>query len=1033
MNYTAKTVTVQERVQMAQDFLKKLFRYMAKGEKIFSYLWLLNQDKSKKNEFDKKSMFFDVTDDNAISGVANKAIELNDSGLNVFVGVNLTDKPSDVNKRAKEENITVQTAIIADIDVANGLWHDGEKYPADFDTAKNFLPFEPSILVDSGAGLHAYILLNAPIRFNTSEERDQAVSRNKAYIEMIRANAGTYSGAVDGVHDLPRVLRLPGTYNLKGGVDNARLCQVVATGAAYSLTDLQDLIKPAPAPAQKISLDYSPQDNAPTDIERARAMLEVIPCSTQTYADWIAVGMILKNNGNDCADWIAWSSTDTERFKVGECERKWAGFQDNGGLTIATLHYFAKNLYGYSEKDFQRDWHKTHDSTNNKKFAQSDDSLKEKLRDVNKKLAEFEVEKNAAIAKIQSVEIPVDKDIREFAFATDIVTAAAHCEISARKVLSDFKALLKQKIGRGENFIADWNKDVKDKAADITARHEDLLAQRKSIQAKIGNANFQANNPDFSGCIIPDGYSVDDSGIKKICGKNEIVVALNPVVICEKRMNYADNTFQYVLKFKENGSKYNLPPTDAAVIFNARKLNDLAAFGLPVTSGKANLLVEYLDNFRAVNSKDLPLTYEMARVGLYNLKGKDIFVDPRRKNSITDGEKNIEIVVKKSPFTDSLKTKGTFEEWRKAYDLVKNAPIARLIVAASVAAPLLKILRKRNFVLYTYGTTRAGKSTALLLGAAAVGNTDLVVSFDGTKGGLLGRIAETNDYSFWIDEKQSADKNLKVQFKDLVYSAANGKERVRLNRDGSLKPVRSWQNILICNGETELIDDTATGGALTRLLQIPTPKTILSDADCETIRGIIQDNYGHAFMRVVDKYFDYGFEKLKEKFNEIVSAFKEEYKKVEYVYCEYMAVMMLADIFLNMTFGIEEETAENEATIAAGKIFQVIPTRSDISDADREFNLVADFIAQNQKYFVKSDDKVDELPFVYGRYTDEFVYITMAALKKACNEGGLDYNKVIADLVDAEKFISGNNKTVYVQTKIGEFRPRCFRIKTNFL
>ena len=83
-------------------------------------------------------------------------------------------------------------------------------------------------------------------------------------------------------------------------------------------------------------------------------MLDKIPCAEQTYEDWVQVGMILKNNGNGVADWEQWSRAD-ERFKDGECQRKWQGF-NGSGLTIASLHRLAQ-FYGYSEKDFRREWY----------------------------------------------------------------------------------------------------------------------------------------------------------------------------------------------------------------------------------------------------------------------------------------------------------------------------------------------------------------------------------------------------------------------------------------------------------------------------------------------------------------------------------------------------------------------------------------------------------------------------------------------------------------------------------------------------
>lgn len=99
------------------------------------------------------------------------------------------------------------------------------------------------------------------------------------------------------------------------------------------------------------------------DLDRALAMLDKIPCAEQTYSDWITIGMVLKRNGNGIEDWINWSATDKARFKDdSECNYKWKdfnkGYFETHGVTIATLHKFAKTLYGYDEYNFRRQWYK---------------------------------------------------------------------------------------------------------------------------------------------------------------------------------------------------------------------------------------------------------------------------------------------------------------------------------------------------------------------------------------------------------------------------------------------------------------------------------------------------------------------------------------------------------------------------------------------------------------------------------------------------------------------------------------------------
>ena len=57
--------------------------------------------------------------------------------------------------------------------------------------------------------------------------------------------------------------------------------------------------------------------------------LKAIDVSTLTRADWIAVGMALKEEGFPCSIWDDWSRNDN-RYKPGECERKWEGFRGTG-------------------------------------------------------------------------------------------------------------------------------------------------------------------------------------------------------------------------------------------------------------------------------------------------------------------------------------------------------------------------------------------------------------------------------------------------------------------------------------------------------------------------------------------------------------------------------------------------------------------------------------------------------------------------------------------------------------------------------
>ena len=359
------TVRVQEgnqtatdkksRIEMALNFLNLMFGAVSTVvERIFGYLW---------TKQDKATYPFAVSNSAEREVMAKKAIELSDTGFDVYFGVNLMNEAPARNARVKADHVTLQTATIADIDVLGGEHTDPNKYPADLEAAKGFLPFPVSLTVDSGYGLHPYCIYSTPI-IVTAENRSDVTKRNKKFIDSIRSRAGKYAKAVDSVHDLPRVLRMPGTYNYKCGRENAPLCRLVeVSDVRFTPPDLDEKLSEI-SPAKKLKqgggdavLVYQSTDSRDFDTWRAGKMLEVIPVAALSRDEWINVGMALKNNGNDCAEWEQWSRPDT-RFKDGECEKLWQGFHGSG-LTIATICDLAEH-YGYNAKSIYDEWCSLH-------------------------------------------------------------------------------------------------------------------------------------------------------------------------------------------------------------------------------------------------------------------------------------------------------------------------------------------------------------------------------------------------------------------------------------------------------------------------------------------------------------------------------------------------------------------------------------------------------------------------------------------------------------------------------------------------
>ena len=72
--------------------------------------------------------------------------------------------------------------------------------------------------------------------------------------------------------------------------------------------------------------------------------IEHIDPRTCDYAEWVVVGQGLHHEGYPVEVWVDWSRRDPERFKPGECEKKWKGFGHETGepVTGGTIVMMAK-------------------------------------------------------------------------------------------------------------------------------------------------------------------------------------------------------------------------------------------------------------------------------------------------------------------------------------------------------------------------------------------------------------------------------------------------------------------------------------------------------------------------------------------------------------------------------------------------------------------------------------------------------------------------------------------------------------------
>ncbi len=192
-------MSASSRKDEAREFLETLFG--DKDERQQVVLFLLPE---------KRSASFVSLEEAAEYGTSRSTSQ-------VYVHAGLTSRAIAPTLRCKAADIERLPALWADIDIAGGT-HKKLNLPPDEASARSLLdelPVRPSVVVHSGGGLQAWWRLREPLVLSTDAERAKAQRLTRRFHGLLHGVASRHGWTVDATHDLARVLRLPGTLNLK--------------------------------------------------------------------------------------------------------------------------------------------------------------------------------------------------------------------------------------------------------------------------------------------------------------------------------------------------------------------------------------------------------------------------------------------------------------------------------------------------------------------------------------------------------------------------------------------------------------------------------------------------------------------------------------------------------------------------------------------------------------------------------------------------------------------------------------------------
>lgn len=252
------------------------------------------------------------------------------AGAGVFVTINAFSRTEGTGR--KTENFDYTRCVHAEDDTQT---KDG-KPRRDF-------PLAWSFAVESSAGRFHYYWLTRATGPQLTYDQTQGI--NRAIADMF--------GTDQAAKDVNRILRVPGTWNLKPGREPFQVRLIEGDGdevADYTPAQLLEAFPPVMTPMRKGGgrRPLDPGAPLPDDADVVRSALEAIRDRCEGgYHDWLQIGMALHG-------WSAGSLDALEMWQTicpdpDECESKWASFRADGGLGAGTIMHHAAEA-GWTEE-----------------------------------------------------------------------------------------------------------------------------------------------------------------------------------------------------------------------------------------------------------------------------------------------------------------------------------------------------------------------------------------------------------------------------------------------------------------------------------------------------------------------------------------------------------------------------------------------------------------------------------------------------------------------------------------------------------
>lgn len=510
----------------------------------------------------------------------------------------------------------------------------------------------------------------------------------------------------------------------------------------------------------------------------------------------------------------------------------------------------------------------------------------------------------------------------------------------------------------------------------------------------------------------PPYWEYSEDGVSRYNDKGERKLICRTPLLLTKRLKSLDAGDEKIeVAFKRDG-QWRKAIFARSVIFTSRGVTALADMGCTVTSENAKQIVQFLSALEAENLDVIPQADAASMFG-WHAGGR--FIPGLEGGIILDVEQS------QRAMADAFVKNGDLSGWIAAMRPHRERDKFRFILAASFAAPLLRIIKQRTFFVYNWGDSKAGKTAALKAALSAWGDPEkLMINFNATQVGLERTAALYCDLPLGIDERQLAGRD-QAKIWNIIYMISEGKGKVRGTKTGGVQHTHTWRTVAIGTGEEPVTTDASMTGVSTRTLELYGGPF----EDEQSASAMHQDsvlNCGWAGPEFIRKLVAYTEKSVCEQYGRM-KAYVEGFtdgKSGSHVAA--VAAVALADALIDDWFFSEERQQDGMEDKKALKIrhgsweramkMAEAVIKEEMAAGARDVNeravqFLADWVASNKASFGE-----DAIGICFGKMSEagRVAYIFPAILRNALERAGYPADKVLRYMAEKGLIASKERK-----------------------